>query len=248
MKISNHIRSAVICTLFTASLLFTGCKKDSTTNTLTADDAADAMTSAMTTSTGGLSSQVSTAATYSYTQGAYKTSGATATLSLSCGVPFDTTFSFAYTGVTTASYSGQWDYLLTCSGSLPQSLTMSGSYTGSYDAPRIKSTNTGTRNWTLTGIDMLTSTPYTFNGSFTRTGSHTSKVRNQYTYNADITITVTNLTVSKTTGQITGGTGAVTMTGTVSNGNSYSFNGNVVFNGNGAATLTINGNTYSVTL
>lgn len=238
-----QIKTNSITIIAAAMLLLAGCKKDNTA-TLTADDASDAMSAALGSSTDGLSSQVSTAASYAVAQGAYKTTG---TQTLQCGVAFDTTVAFNYSGgATTASYTGQWEYLLTCTGS--QSLAMTGSYSGNFDAPRISSTNSGQRQWVLSGITGSTSDPYTFSGTLTRTGSHTSKVRNRYPYTVDMTVTVTNLTVSKTTYEITGGTGTVTMTGTVSNGNSYTFNGNITFLGGGAATLTINGNTYNVTL
>ena len=246
MKNSNRLSMAVFCALLMASL-FSGCKKETTSNNLTADDAADAISYATASGTGGLSAQVSSTASYSSAQGVYKTDNGNST-TLTCGVPFDTAINYTYTGVTTANYSSQWAYLLTCNGQLSQSLSLTGSYNGNYDAARISSTNSGNRTWTLSGLDLNTSTPYTFNGTFTRTGSHTSKVRNRYTYTVNMTITLTNLTVSKTTYQITGGTGTVVMTGNVSNGNSYSFNGDIVFNGNGNATLTINGNIYSITL
>ena len=237
-----QIRFSFIALLFTSSLFFSGCKKND--NTLSADDASDAVGYALSGSTDGLSSQVSAAATYSAGQGVYKTSG---TESLQCGVPFDTLVAYTYSsGTITADYSGQWHYLLTCTGA--QSLAMSGTYSGNFDATRIQSTNTGQRQWTLTGIDGSQSTDYMLNGTLTRTGTHTSKVRNRYTYTCDMTVTVTNLTVSKTSYQITGGTGTVTMTGTVSNGNAYTYNGAIVFHGGGSATLTINGNTYDITL
>lgn len=248
MKKLNCLSLAIYCALIATSLSFSGCKKESSSaNNLTADDAADAVAYATSGSTGGLSAQIASTASYSSSQGVYKTDNGNS-VTLTCGVPFDTAIAYIYTGATAANYSSQWTYLLTCNGQVPQSLSLTGSYTGSYDAPRISSSNSGNRSWTLSGLNLNTSTPYTFNGTFTRTGTHTSKVRNRYTYTVDMTITVTNLTVSKTTYQITGGTGTVVMTGNVSNGNSYSFNGNIVFNGNGSATLTINGNTYSITL
>lgn len=238
-----QIKNLCTITLAAATLLLAGCKKDNTA-TLTADDASDAMSAALSSSTDGLSSQVSTAASYAVAQGTYKTDG---TETLQCGVAFDTAVAFSYNGAaTTASYTGQWEYLLTCTGT--ENLAMTGSYTGNFDAPRISSTNSGQRQWRITGISGRTSDPYTLNGTLTRTGTHTSKVRNRYTYTVDMTVTVTNLTVSKTTYEITGGTGTVVMTGSVSNGNGYTFNGDITFLGGGVATLTINGTTYNITL
>ncbi|HWB63470.1 MAG TPA: hypothetical protein VG603_08175, partial [Chitinophagales bacterium] len=202
---------------FISIVLLPACKKESN-NSLTADDAADAITYATSSSTGGLADQVADAAAYTYSAGVYKTGSTASTASLSCGVPLDTTIIVAYNGVIDANYNWTWAYLLTCNGNVPNTLSLSGTYNGDFDAPRMSSTNSGQRNWTLTGLDGLSSSPYVFNGSFTRSGTHTSKVRNHYTFTTSIQITVTNLTVSKTTDKITGGSGTVTMTGDVSNG------------------------------
>ncbi len=247
MKTTKQISAGIMYALFISALFITGCKKESTAS-LTADDATDAVSYATASSTGGLSAQTADAALYANTQGYYKTNGTAGLQSLACGVPFDTSVTLSYTGVTSATYTGDWNYLLSCNGNTPESVSLTGSYTGNFDAPRMSSSNSGARNWTISGLDNSTSTPYTFNGTFTRTGSHTSKVRNQYTFTTNMTITVTSLTVSKTTYLITGGSGSVTVTGTVSNGNSYNFSGNIVFNGNNTATLTINGNNYTINL
>ena len=249
MKNQTRIQTAFISILLAGFLLFSGCKKGTNSNAnLTADDAADAVTCATSSSTGGLAAEISTAAAYSTAQGVYKTSSGNSTMNLTCGVAFDTAVSYNYTGSISASYNSQWSYLMSCTGPIPQSLSLTGSYTGNFATPRLQSNNSGSRTWVLTGLDLLTTTPYVFNGSFSRTGSHTSLVRNRYTYTVNMNISVTNLTVSKTTYQITGGTGTVAVTGQVSNGNNYTFNGDIVFNGNNTATLTINGSTYTINL
>ena len=111
----------------------------------------------------------------------------------------------------------------------------------------MQSSNAGSRNLVLTGLQPQ-SASYTLNGAFTRTGSHTSKVRNQNTFDTNVSINITSVTVDKSTMKITGGTGTADVTCEVSNGNSYSFTGSLVFNGNGTATLTINGTDYTITL
>lgn len=237
------ISSAMILLLI--ALASSGCKKTTGTTT-TADDAADAIQASFSTSSGGTAEDVSSAAKYAMNSGYGKTDGIN---QLQCGVAFDTTITYTYSGAGsgTASYTHSWDILLSCNGVSPSSLQWTGSYQGSFDAARLSGTNSGTRNFTLTGLQP-SAAQYIVNGTTSRNGTNTSKVRNQYSYTADITSTLTNLTVDKSTYKITGGSCAVTAVLTVSSGSSQTFNGNIVFNGNGTATLTINGNTYTLTL
>ena len=221
----------------------TGCKKDSTA-TVTADDAADAVTYSMQANTGGYAGQVADAATYAASQGIGKVDGIQ---TLSCGVLFDTSITKSYTGAFTATYNHEWKYLLNCSGIVPSSLAFTGTYNGSFSGARMESSNNGVRNLTFAGLGNG-SNEYIVNGSFTRTGNHTSKVRNNYTFTTDIQTTITNVTVDKTTYKITGGAASVVAICNVSNGNSSTFNGNVTFNATHTATLVINGNTYTIDL
>jgi hypothetical protein len=54
--------------------------------------------------------------------------------------------------------------------------------------------------------------------------------------------------ISKSTYEIIAGEGTVTVTGENSGGNSFSFTGSIVFNGDGTATLTLNGTEYTINL
>ncbi len=114
----------------------TSCKKSDTTTNVTADDAADAVTYSMQTSTGGYAGQVTDAAAYSSSQGVNKTGG---TQSLSCGVQFDTSVTKSYTGTFTATYTHDWKYLLNCTGIAPTSINFTGTYSGSFDGTRMQS-------------------------------------------------------------------------------------------------------------
>lgn len=222
------------------------CRKESAT-VATEADAVDAIETSLVSSSGGTAEDISMAAEYAMSGGYGKNGSVTGATSLICAVPYDTTVSYSHTGTITATYSHSWEVLLNCNGSVPISLAWTGTYSGSFDALRLSGSSSGSRNWALTGINSG-SAAYTLNGSTTRTGSHTSKVRNQYTYDVTINTTLTNLTVNKTTYQIISGTGTVAATLNVSNGTSKTFNGTIVFNGNQTATLTINGNTYTITV
>lgn len=232
--------------LLVAILLLSSCRKnDTTTTTVTADDAADAITYAFESSSGGTADELADASQYTLNQGYGKTEGAN---TLSCGVPFDSTITLTYNSAnTTASYTHNWHMLLSCNGPVPTSLAFEGSYSGNFNGLRMQSANTGTRALTVTGLEPSAQV-YTFNGSTSRTGSHTAKVRNQNTFNVTIQSNLSNVTVSKSTYRITGGSGTVTATCNESNGTSKTFNGTIVFNGNSTATLTINGTNYTIQL
>lgn len=230
----NFIKAA---TILLTIIAISSCRKE-TTETATEDDAADAIETALATSSGGATQDISAAAQFAMSTGYNQ---------LQCGVAFDTTVTYSHTGTVTANYTHAWNVLLNCNGSTPSSLNWTGSYQGSFDALRLSGNSSGTRNYTFTGLD-ASSPEYTLSASSTRTGTHTSKVRNQYTYTVNINTTLTNLSVNKSTYKITGGSGTVTATLSASNGTSKTFNGNIIFNGNSTATLTINGNTYTITV
>jgi hypothetical protein len=201
------------------------------------DDAADAIETALVKSSGGTSEDI--AANAAFTSESVN--------DLNCTVQFDTSVTFVNSGIAVTSFSHAWSVLLNCNGANPESITWSGTYNGNFDAPRIKGNCTGSRNWTITGLDAV-NTNYNLNGTTSRSGTHTSKVRNNYEFSNTINFSLTNLTVDKTTYRIIGGTATVQATLSVSNGSSKTFNGNIVFNGNGTATLTINGNTYTISI
>ena len=234
--------------IFVSILLFLSgsCKKESTIN-FTEDDAADAIANSIESNSGGTAGDISSAAGFAIKSGYGKRLAEWGLSSLQCGVPFDTSISFVKTGVVTANVIYNWDVLLNCNGGNPFSLTWTGTYQGSFDAPRLSGNISGVRNWTLTNIDGSSNT-FTLNGNTTRTGIHNSKVGNKYTYDVNIKNNFVNLSIDKDTRYITGGTGTVSATLNVSNGTSKSYNGTIVFNGNKTATLTINGKTYTIYL
>jgi hypothetical protein len=240
-----NYRFLTITSLLFISLLTESCRKEEQEEVpVTTDDAADVITYALESSSGGYAAQTTEAATFMDTEGLRVSSA-----SLQCGIPFDSTLSVNYSGNVTATYSLGWDLLLTCNvQSVPQSLSFTSNYSGNYDGPVMQSSNSGNLNWTITGLATGNSNPYVFNGSFTRNGSHTSKVRNRTTFTSDLTINLTNVTVDKTTQQIISGSGSVVLNCESSTGIAYSFSGTIVFAGSGNATLTLNNTNYNISL
>jgi hypothetical protein len=216
-------------------LLLASCKKKE--KEVTTDDAADVVSYALEKSSGGTADQLKDCSEEADEQIAL----------LNCGGTFDTVVSHSYNGVITGSYTTQRHYVLSCNGGVPASLACTGSYSGNFDAPRMSSSNSGTISWALANLDAST-TEYSFNGSLNRSGTHSSKVRNKYTFNTTLSISSSNVMVSKTTHKIVSGSGSVTLTCDVVGGDSFDFTGSIVYHADETATLTINGNTYTINL
>jgi hypothetical protein len=149
--------------------------------------------------------------------------------------------------VITYNYDFHYDYALTCANALPTSMAVNMTYSGSLDALRMATTNTGAGDLTVETLD-ATYTYFTINGSYDRTGSFESKVRNQNTSNSTITIDLADITVDKTNRTITGGTASVSITGSVSGKGSFSYSGSIVFLGDTLAELDVNGTKYSLNI
>lgn len=243
MKTTAFSTTGTMGLVFFFFLSFIACRKETAINP-TEEDAADAIENAIAASSGGAAEDMAAASQYTYNQGYGKQEGIN---SLQCGVPFDTAVSLENSGIATTSFLHAWTALLNCNGFVPESVSWTGTYTGSYDAPRLTGSTAGSRNWTISGLGQQ-SIEYTLNGTTSRTGSHTSKVRNKYTFSHTLTTTYTNLQLNKTTHRITGGTADVQATLMVSTGNSRTFSGEIVFSGDGTAILTINGKSYIITI
>lgn len=216
-------------------IMVSGCKKE--TKEITSDDAADVVSYALQSSSGGSAQMMQ-----DYSVDADEQSDI-----VPCGGTFDTTVSFSHAGTIVANYAFVRHYTLTCANAIPSSFSCSGTYNGSFDAPRMSSSNSGTNTWTISGLPASNST-WTFEGSLNRQGTHTSKVRNKYTFTSDLAVTLANVQVDKSTYQIVSGSGNISLSCSVDGGGTYNFTGSIVYNTNGTATLVINGNSYSITL
>jgi hypothetical protein len=130
--------------------------------------------------------------------------------------------------------------------SQPDNLVNALTFRGNFDGPRLSSTDSGTAQFTIAGLT-TNATSWVVNGEYKRAGSFTSKTGDKTTGNSNIDIKVTNLMLTKPSGHIAGGTGIIGISVVTSKG-TYSFNGTVVFNGDGTANLTVNNTVYVVDL
>ena len=213
------------------------CHKDATTTdtTVTEADAAQLTTDAVSPSTGGMVLQLSSSVTV------YKT------VTLTCGVQKDSSIAIAsVTGVIPSySYTLSWNYLLTCNGIVPSQLAFNFTGNGSYNGTLMSSSDKSTGGFVMTGLG--TGSQYIFNTTYSRTGTTTSKVLRQNTFNSVISVTGSNIAVDKTTQLIVSGTATVNITATSTSGKTFTFSGTITFLGSKKANLVLNsGATYVI--
>lgn len=165
-----------------------------------------------------------------------------------CGLSKDSTLSRTFNRPRiSGEYATTWGWMLNCNEQqVPVNLTFSREAIGIYESLRLTSNDQANSDWVL---DNLVFGPeYVFNGSYKREGTQTSKVREQKSFSSTVEFTITDLTVGKVKRRINGGTANLLINGQASSGENFSFTGTVEFLGDGAATVTINGEVYNIDL
>lgn len=164
----------------------------------------------------------------------------------SCGVPGDTTFSKSKAGAVSYNYAFNLGWIVNCNGlNIPQNATATLKGSGTFGTARWDGTTQGSGTLTFTGL-ALSEPAYIASGSYATTGNLTGDFRKtdpSITCTTDLTLT--KLTISKTTYAITGGTGTLKVTATSANGQTQTLNGTLVFNADGTVTVTVNGHTHT---
>lgn len=172
-------------------------------------------------------------------------------LPISCGESNDSTLTRNIDNqFASASYQMDWDWSLTCNGFIPSSLSFMRSTEGTYETQRMSSDDSASGSWSVS--EFFESDEIKVEGQYTRTGQQSSKIRNQSNFISTIDLTQASFRVNKTTGRITSGTATYTVSGTLNPGTedevSYSYTGEIVFLGDGRATMTINGEIFYIDL
>jgi hypothetical protein len=148
---------------------------------------------------------------------------------------------------TSYNYTAKYSYTLNCnpnSNVFSGSVTAVSSYSGSFSGPDLSSTNSGSSNFTLSGLKKTSST-LGLSGEYKRSGTYQTK-NDSGSNNVDVV--ATNLVLTKPQHIIKSGTATITVTGTSTKNGSFSYNGVLVFNGGNSATLTLNGTVYTIDL
>jgi hypothetical protein len=148
----------------------------------------------------------------------------------------------------TFNYKLKYNYTVDCNkNSQPDSLSGMLTYSGSFSGPKLSSSNSGSSVFTVNGL-LPTVTDFVVNGEFKRAGSFSSKVDTTNHGNSNIGVVINSLTILKHSRNIVSGNAAISVTGDVPKKGSFSYTGILVFNGNGTATLTLNGTVYLIKL
>lgn len=165
-----------------------------------------------------------------------------------CGVTKDSTIvTDKQTVIGSAHYTTQYSWTLACTNDLsPLNFDFICHSTGTYNNNRMSSNDAGDANWALTGLSAGVN-EFTANGIYTRNGEQTFKAEGIIT-ESNLNVVVSNLKVDKGSQKITGGTAEVNVHGSADSGESFDFDGKIVFLGNGKAKVTVNGKTFVIGL
>jgi len=235
----KNLRNAALILL----LVLGACKKsdNNNTNDETTADAAAMVATTLSANSNGVAS-ISADVTVN--------AQAVVDLNLACG----STKSYNYThqnpqgSATTYSYTLNYNYTLNCNTSnQPDNVTGSATDAGSFDGPRLSSNNTGSATFKVAGLTQ-NATTYAVNGEYKRMGTFTSKVGDKTSSTSTVDVTLSNILINKSNKTITSGTATVTVSGSNTKNGSFNFTGSITFNGNGKATVTLNGTVYIVNL
>jgi hypothetical protein len=171
------------------------------------------------------------------------------TAHLACGTTKTDSISRQSTAGAAITYSYKLKYTrtLNCNNNVPDNLSSSLIYSGSYSGPHLASSNSGSSVFTVAGLSP-TATNFVINGEYKRNGSFKSKIDTTNAGNSNVDIVISALTVKKPDRTIASGTATISVTGDVPKKGNFSYTGTLVFNGDGTATLTLNGTVYVINL
>lgn len=236
--------SKILITVLFSSLFFSCSDDDDTTITetqgITEEEAVVIVEASLAEESAGLEET-----TYEYA----KTYEEETSLNVLCNQEISDSYNFSHNGaIVQASYDYYWSFTITCNGlNVPQSASFDSSGSGTYTTARLESDDTSKLSATVTGLQ-LTSALMTYNATYERIGTHQLRTnQNTRSITTDFNASIVDLVVSKSDYEVDSGTGTFTLTGATNQGN-FSYDGSLVFNGDNTATVTINGNQYTIDL
>jgi len=147
----------------------------------------------------------------------------------------------------TYTYNSIYSFTLNCTNLVPDSLTSSAAFGGTYSGPYISSVFTGTHNFSVTGLPAA-SANLVLNGTYTRNGAFQSKKDTTKKGTHTVIITVKDLTVVKSGRTIISGSATINVSGEITNKGSWNYTGTVTFNNDSTASLTLGGVKYKINI
>jgi len=237
MTRSKWIFGIVICAL---TALFTACQQqEDMDDVLTEEEAVATLESEFQVADGGM--------TYEALDATEVADENAATIQANCGWTGDSTFSYANSqNGRSVSYAFAYVWEVSCLGQIPQTFALTTERDGSASGPRYAGNASANGDYTVDslviGTNYLLNAQYDLEADRTFTGQNRTRE-----VEIDLSITLTDVVVSKGSQQIQSGQGTYTLIGT-RNGNSRTFTGTATFLGNGTVQIVVNGNTYTITL
>lgn len=243
MKTTRNFVLSVVLFLTVAA-----CDEEGTTSSslISTEEAADMVATTLAESSSGLTVSVTEATATAASAELEPSSGGRKN---SCGYSESKSFSTVNRNgsVITFSYDFSYDYLVSCNDDNQPILLASEVYfDGSFDAPRLSSTHTGTGDLNVSALDE-TATTYRVNGSYSRSGSFESKIRNKNTSNSTVLVSIEEIIVDGDN-TITEGTATVNINGEVPGKGEFTYSASIEFEGGNEAKLTIDGTIYTINL
>ncbi len=144
------------------------------------------------------------------------------------------------------SYSFTYSYGLDNTDLLSPFVYVTYSSIGEYEGPRIKSNDETDADFEITGL-FPKADNYILNGTLARDGSETFKIR-ETQFNSDLVLTFNDILITKNTKEVIGGSVEVSLSTNSSKQGSSEFTGSLTYNGDGTATLILNGESYLIDL
>jgi hypothetical protein len=140
----------------------------------------------------------------------------------------------------TISYG--WDFT-----NLGNKLIFNFTIKGNFDGTKVTSVDTSEAVIYVNHIIDLKAN-YLIEGSYTRKGNTSSKVRNKVSFTSALNAILDSIEVEKLTRKIISGAIKITFTGKTSTGKEFNFTGELRYLGNSMASLKINSKTFTINL
>lgn len=147
-----------------------------------------------------------------------------------------------------ADYKIDWSYMMACNGfNVLQMVDFEAGSVGSYSTSRINSNDVTNTAITISGLQPSASS-LVFSGFFNREGTQSISTNlKTRSLSSKFNVDLVNVLIDKSNYSISSGGGTFVLSG-LSQNIPFSFNGTIVFNGNGSVKLTVNENDYEINI
>ncbi len=165
-----------------------------------------------------------------------------------CGQQFDTTLTLTVNQpLVNASATTQFGYTINCNNlNIPTSFDFNGTTDSNYEAPKLQGQGNSGMSFVIT--DIVQSLNLTLNGSFQRDGNQLLKGADPLSMTSQVSFHLVDLKINKVNQTVESGTATFSLSGETSEGIQFNFEGDIVFLGDGQATVTINGESFDIRL